>query len=194
MKFKRLALVLFIVLSLLLFGCTKTAPNEKPKENQEENTEKDLEKDTEKDAETTASIVNEESAFKKAISGDGTWIIATLKDLTFDEKIVVEGEFRDKDDKNKDLYRKLALYAQDKDRNITDRYTITVPEMTIKSPNTNIVGGILKGDIIVEAEGFTVNDATIEGNVFFANKEYESTFELKDGGKVTGDTKVRENK
>lgn len=193
MKIKRILLVLFILVSLLVFGCANDTKDETPgeKQNQEQNQEEDTEKDAEKDAETTASIVDEETAFKEAIGKDGTWIIATLKDLTFDDELVVEGEFRDKDDKDNDLYRKLALYAQDKDRNITDRYTITASKMTIKSPNTNIVGGIFKGDIFVEAEGFIIADATIEGNVYFANEEYKSTFELKDGGKVTGDTEVK---
>ena len=191
MKYKKVLLVLVIALSLLLFGCTKETPNETPGEGQNQEDQENQKDNTEQDAETTASIVNEESAFKEAISKDGTWIIAILKDLTFDEKLVVEGEFKDKNDESNDLYRKLALYEQDEDRKITQRYTITAPEMTIKSPNTNLVGGIFKGDIIVEAEGFTITDATIEGNVFFSNEEYKSTFELKDNGKVTGDTKIQ---
>lgn len=195
MKFKKILLVLFIAVSLLFFGCANDTPEETPEETpgEDQNQEENQDDDTKEDAETTASIVNEESAFKKAISEDGTWIIATLNDLEFDEELVVEGEFRDKDDENNDIYRKLALYAQDQDRNVTERYTVTAPEMTIKSPNTNIQGGTFEGDIFVEADGFTITDATIEGNVYFANEEYESTFELKDDGKVTGDTEVRED-
>jgi hypothetical protein len=191
MKFKKILLVLFITVSLIFFGCANDTPEETPGEDQ--NQEENQEDDTKEDAETTASIVNEESAFLEAISEDGTWIIATLQDLEFDEELVVEGEFRDKDDENNDIYRKLALYAQDQDRNVTERYTVTAPKMTIKSPNTNIQGGTFEGDIFVEADGFTITDATIEGNVYFANEEYESTFELVDGGEVTGETEVGED-
>lgn len=194
MKFKKILLVLLIATSLLIVGCTADTPEETPEETEETPGEDQTqEDDTEEDAETTASIVNEESAFKEAISEDGTWIIITLKDLDFDEELVVEGEFRDKDDENNEIYRKLALYAQDQDRNVTDRYTVIAPEMTIKSPNTNIQGGVFEGDIYVEAEGFKITDAKIQGNVYFANEEFESTFELVDGGEVSGDTEVREN-
>ena len=62
-----------------------------------------------------------------------------------------EGEFRDKDDPSNDLFRKLALYEQDQDKKITKRYTITAPKMIIRSPNTNIKGGVIKGDVYVEA-------------------------------------------
>ena len=37
----------------------------------------------------------------KALSTDGTWIVATLSDITVDEEIVVDGEFYDKNDKSK---------------------------------------------------------------------------------------------
>src|SRR5690554_3690091 len=99
MKFKKILLVLLIATSLLIVGCTADTPEETPEETEETPGEDQTqEDDTEEDAETTASIVNEESAFKEAISEDGTWIIITLKDLDFDEELVVEGEFRDKDD------------------------------------------------------------------------------------------------
>ena len=65
--------------------------------------------------------------------------------------------------------------------------------MIIRSPNTNIKGGVIKGDVYVEAEGFTLSDATIEGNLYFSNEEDKTTFQLQDGAKVTGDTKVQDN-
>lgn len=190
MNSKKITLTLIIIiLSLLLIGCGTTTPNKPPEEKPPEDNKG---QETEQDANTTASIVNEESAFKKAISKEGTWIIITLKDLTFDDDLEVEGEFRDKDEKDNELYRKLALYDQDKDRNITKRYTITTPKMIIKSPSTEIKGGVIKGDVYVEAEDFSLSDATIEGNLFFSKEEYKSTFELEDGSKVTGDTEVKE--
>ena len=58
----------------------------------------------------------------KALSADGTWIVATLNDVTVDEELVVDGEFHDKNDQSqKDIYRKFAPYTQDKDHNVSDK-------------------------------------------------------------------------
>lgn len=140
------------------------------------------------DAVTTASIVDNEEAFKKAISAEGTWIAATLKDLTFNEELVLEGEFTNKDEPA----RKIALYTQDAEHNITASYTLTAPKLTIKSKNTRIQGGTFVGDVYVEAEGFKLVNATVEGNVYFANDKYQSTYDSSDQGKVTGVTEVRQ--
>lgn len=193
LSLKRISALALVLIFFVLFTLACTPQDNVPEEPQENNQEQGA-TDTEEpnDAQTTASIVNEETAFKKAISKEGTWIICTLNDLSFDEDLIVEGEFRDKDDEDNDLYRKIALYAQDEDRNVTDRYTLTAPKMIIRSPNTNIVNGTFKGDIYVEAEGFTVSGAVIDGNVYFASEEYESTFEMANEGEVTGDIEVRD--
>jgi len=143
------------------------------------------------DAVATASIVKEEEAFKKAIGSDGEWIIATLNDLTFDEEIVVEGTFYNSGDSENDIYRKIAAYAQDESRNITDRYTITAPQMIIKSPNTRFQAGIFVGDIIVEADGFTLYNANVEGNIYFASEEYQESAEITEDSEVTGEIEVQ---
>lgn len=140
----------------------------------------------EPDAVTTASIVNTNEAFEKAISKEGTWIIATLTDLTFDKELVLEGEFTHNDAKA----RKIALYAQDDDRNITASYKLTAPKLTVKSENARIQGGTFVGDVYVEANGFTLPEATIEGNLYFANEEYKNSFDLVTG-KVTGVIEVK---
>ncbi|TDX52116.1 hypothetical protein [Orenia marismortui] len=177
---KYLSLSLIFLLSIVvLTGC---AGNKSVTTNQETKAETDLV--------TTASIVSDEDAFIKAISKDGNWIVATLNDLTFDQEIVVEGEFHNKGKSSNDLYRKLAPYAQDEDHNITERYTITAPKMIIKSPNTRFQGGIFVGDIYVQANGFNVNKATVKGNIYFAKAEYKESFEVSNG-KVTGVTKVK---
>ena len=38
------------------------------------------------------------------------------------------------------------------DKEIVNHHTITVPKITIQSPNTKIAGGTIKGDVYVEAE------------------------------------------
>ena len=50
------------------------------------------------DVVTTASIVNDEVAFANALSADGAWIAAALKDMTFTEDLIVEGEFMNQSD------------------------------------------------------------------------------------------------
>ncbi len=136
---------------------------------------------------TTASIVNTNEAFKKAISKEGTWIAATLKDLTFTEDLVVEGEF-----KNKDVVaRKIALYTQDADKKVTARFTLKAPKMTIKSENAKIQSGTFVGDLYVEAKNFQLVDAKVEGNVYFTNADAQSTFKQDTKSSVTGKTELK---
>ncbi len=142
------------------------------------------------DVNTTASIVAEADAFVKAIGENGTWIIATLSDINIDQDVVVAGEFHDKNDASKDLYRKIAPYEQDENHKITKAYTITVPKMTIKSPNTKLAGGTIKGDIYVETEGFNVaQEAKVDGNIFYANEEVKNSAIIE--GDVTGTQEVQ---
>jgi len=170
-----------------------TENEEQAAEETDENaaTEEDKDKDKEQttDALTTASIVNEPEAFKKAVSEEGTWIVAILEDMAIDEEVLVAGEFHDKNDATKDVYRKLALYTQDEDHNITASFTLTVPKLIVQSPNFKIQGGTVKGDVLVEAQGFSLDKtATIDGNLIFANEDVKSSAIID--GKVTGSTET----
>ncbi|MDQ0192491.1 hypothetical protein [Paenibacillus wynnii] len=139
------------------------------------------------DAVTSASVVDNEANFKKAISKEGTWIIATLRDMTFTEDLILEGEFTNKDKPA----RKIALYTQDADKNITNSFTLTAPKITIRSENARIQGGTFVGDVYVEANGFQVVNAKVQGNVYFAKDEYQATYDPSDQGSVTGVTEVQ---
>ena len=75
------------------------------------------------------------------------------QDITTDQEIVVEGQFTCRDE----IYRKIALYAQDEDRNVRDRYTLTAPKLTVRSENTRIQGGTFVGDVYVQADKFNVS-------------------------------------
>lgn len=142
------------------------------------------------DAVTSASIVNQADAFKKAVSKDGTWIIAILNDVTIAEDVVVEGEFHDKGAADGDIYRKIALYAQDADHNVTANYTLTVPKLTVQSENLRVQGGIIKGDVYVEDKGFNLHESsTIDGNLYFASEDMRASAGID--GKVTGVTEVK---
>lgn len=141
------------------------------------------------DAVTTASIVNDEAAFKNAISANGTWIIAILNDMTISDDITLDGEFKNgkKDDAGKEIIqRKVALYTQDENRNITARFTLKAPKFTINSPEASIQHGTFVGDLYVNSANFKLIDATVDGNVYFKDADTQSTFTMDADSKVTG--------
>jgi hypothetical protein len=142
------------------------------------------------DAMTTASIVNQADAFTKAVGKEGNWIIAILNDVTVPQEVVVAGEFHDKGAADGNIYRKIALYSQDADHNITASYTLTVPKLTVQSENLRAQGGTIKGDVYVEANGFNLDKtATIDGNLYFASEDVKATASID--GNVTGATEVK---
>lgn len=141
------------------------------------------------DVVTTASIVAEEAAFLNAIGPNGTWIICLLNDLTSEEELVLEGEYKNgkKDDAGQDvIQRKIALYSQDENRTITAKYVLTAPKLTIKSPNASIQHGAFVGDLIVDVDNFQLVDATIDGNLYFTKQEYQDSFTMDEDSSVTG--------
>jgi hypothetical protein len=165
-------------LTLVLAGCAPKAPAP----------------ESTPDVKTSASIVDNSDAFIKAISSKGTWIIALTKDITVDKDISLEGEFKNgKKDKNGNdiIQRKIALYAQDENRNVTARYTLTAPKLTILSPEASIVNGTFKGDIYVSAKDFQLIGTKVDGNVYFTNEEAKSTFKKDDKSTITGKTELK---
>ncbi|MGF7144992.1 hypothetical protein HNQ56_003425 [Anaerotaenia torta] len=145
------------------------------------------------DAVSSASIVDTEEAFLKAIGKDGTWIICLTKDLSIDKELLMEGEFKNgkKDDAGKEeIQRKLALYDQDDNRNITARYTLTAPKLVVTSPMASIQRGTFKGDLYINVENFELVDATIDGDIYFMTEEAKSTFKMDNTSKITGSTKM----
>ena len=146
------------------------------------------------DVQTTASIVDNEAAFKNAISSKGTWIIATLKDLTFTEDLVLDGDFTNgkKDTAGKDIVqRKIALYSQDENRIVTARYTLTAPKLTINSPMASIQHGIFKGDLYVTSDNFQLVDQKVDGNVYFTTDSAKATFLMDTPSAITGKQEVK---
>lgn len=191
----RLLLVAAALWFSLLTGCVpKTTPvptpapaTEQP-ETPGENAEGEEANENETDAVTTASIVDEESAFEKAIGSDGTWLIATLQDLTFDKDLVLEGDFKNGRD---EVQRKIALYTQDSDRNVTNRFTLTAPKLTIKSPNASIQHGNFKGDLYVETEDFQLVDTKVDGNIYFTSEEAQSGFKMDEESSLSGTQEIK---
>lgn len=136
-----------------------------------------------------ASISSKPEDLVMGLSEDGGWIFAATDDITLSEDLVVAGTFYDKDDKSADVYRKLALYAQDEERTVTDEYKLTVPTIIVESPNFKIENGTVIGDIVVKAEGFTLANSTVEGNVTFDSQELMDASNF-DGETITGETSV----
>ncbi|OKP75530.1 hypothetical protein A3844_19495 [Paenibacillus helianthi] len=184
---KKLAALAAVFVLTLLVGCGNSANNNTAGTNTPAGNGTASNATAAPDAVTSASVVDNGEDFKKAISKDGTWIAATLKDLTFTEDLVVDGQFIHKNEPA----RKIALYTQDADHNITNSFTLTAPKITIKSENARIQGGTFVGDVYVEAKGFNVVNATIKGNVYFSDEKYQATYSASDQGKVTGVTEVK---
>jgi len=168
-------LVSIIVLATLLVGCAQAPATDKS--------------DKTTEAVTTASVVDTAAALEKAMSKDGTWIIATTKDLTIDNELVLDGTFLNgkKDDAGNDVtQRKIGLYTQDENRNVTNRFVLTAPKLTVNSPNASIEHGTFVGDVYVSAQNFQLKDATIKGNLYFTTPEAQSTFKMDATSVVTG--------
>lgn len=139
------------------------------------------------DVVTTASLVNNATAFETSIGKNGPWIISTLKDLTSTKNLVLEGDILNTKVPAV-LQRKIALYTQDDDHNVTARFILTAPKLTILSPNARIQGGTFKGDVYVSVANFQLVDAVVDGNVYFTTQEAKDTF------KVDAKSVVRGNK
>ncbi len=193
MKFRNILLALILIMSLFT-GCTQAEDTNPPETTPPETSPPDTATpETVPDAMTTASIVDNNTAFENAISNNGTWIICTLKDLTFDNDLVLDGEFKNgkKDDNGKDIIqRKIALYTQDENHNVTNRFNLTAPKLTINSPNARIQSGTFIGDVYVSAENFQLVDATIEGNLYFMSEDAKSSFTMDETSNVTGTQEI----
>lgn len=192
MKVKAVLLI-FTLSILLLAGCAPQA-NPPATEEQQETPNATDEPNATPDTVTTASIVDNAEAFKKAIGTNGTWIICLVKDITIDEEIKLEGEYKNgkKDDAGKDvIQRKIALYEQDENRNTTAKYTLTAPKLTITSPNASIQKGTFKGDLYISVDNFQLVDTKVDGNIYFTTDSAKSTFKMDDKSSVTGKQEVK---
>ncbi len=136
------------------------------------------------DAVSSASQVVDEDSLLNAVSDDGEWIVIIQEDISTDQDLVLEGE----KEKGGEFARKVALYDQDDERNITDRYTLEAPSITVKSPKTAFYAGTFIGDVYVESEDFSLtSEVTVEGNIYFENEAAKESFTIDGGATVTGD-------
>ena len=185
---RRIITILILASAVLLFaGCgQEDQPQQDAVQQEEAQAESDADAAAEADAVSTASVVDTAEGFIRAAGSDGTWIIATTQDLTVDREIVVSGEFT----RRGEIYRKIALYSQDEDRNVTDRYTLTAPRLVVRSENTRIQEGTFLGDVYVEAPGFHLVSATVDGDVYFETEALRDSFEMDDASEITGEIRI----
>ena len=150
---------------------------------------------TTEDVVSSASITAKPEEIVNSLGAEGNWITAATADVTLDKDLVIDGEFHDKDDASADIYRKLALHTQDDKFNILENFTLTVPKITVNSENFTVFYGTIKGDIEVNANGFSLIGTKVDGNITFTKEEYQTSAQLDKDGKgatVTGDVTVAE--
>ena len=145
--------------------------------------------ETETDVVAAASFVGDAEELKATAGDNGAWIIIPTTDISMEDELVITGTFHDQGDDSNDVYRKFAAYETDADQNITANRKITTPRLVVQSENLYFKGGILEGDVYVEAEGFVLDEtATITGNLVFANADVEASADIS--GTVEGETTV----
>ncbi len=127
---------------------------------------------------------------QEALGPDGAWIVIWTGDTTVSEAITVSGEVYESEDAEAPR-RKFALYAQDSDRNVTERYTLTVPRLVVEHENTRIQAGEVAGEVFVNANGFELTSgATINGNLYFADEAVQESASISDDSTVMGEIRL----
>ncbi|MDU4736727.1 hypothetical protein [Clostridium sp.] len=200
MKFKSLIIPLTMV-ALLSVGCSK---NDKNNNNANENTPPVTDNnggtannsgtgEDKADMVTSPSRVTDEANLFRALGE--SWIVILENDVNTTKEVVLDTGFEkaDKDNSGKMVpaSRVLALYKNGENKVKEAAYTLTTPKLTIKDENAKIEGGVVKGDVYVEANGVTLEDATIDGNVYFKNEEAKNTFHMDEKSKVAGTMEVK---
>ncbi|MEX2443950.1 MAG: hypothetical protein WD492_10115 [Alkalispirochaeta sp.] len=125
-----------------------------------------------------------EGDLQEALGPDGAWIVIWTGDTTRGEEVTVSGEVYEEEGAEAPR-RKPALYAQDADRNVTDRYTLPVPRLVVEHANTRIQAGEVAGEVFVNAEGFELTSgATIDGNLYFATEALQESASISDDSTI----------
>lgn len=139
-----------------------------------------------------------------ALGKNGTWLAAGNADIDATGKtLTIDGSFIGSTGL---IARKLALYTQNDQRQVTKTFTLTVAKLVVKSPHTVIANGAIKGDVYVtkSASGFGAQNAMdtsgnqvtakIDGNLYFATQaQLDAYNKLNATAKfeVTGETAVK---
>lgn len=183
----KLYTVLYLLVISLFIGCNEV--NNKINESLNEN---EIEGNKEKDEfEGTLMVVNEEEL---AIALKEDYSITIKNDIEANNELTIEGDFSKTDttevNKVSHVGRELNLFYIDNSNNVINNYTLSVPKLVIKSNDTTIKGGKIKGDIYVESNGLILDDTKIEGNIYFKDKKNKDSFKLENTASVSGNVKI----
>ncbi len=172
------------LLCLTLTSCSSTDTSYNANDNSQDTSVDDSYNTV--DSTTTPSITSDSTEVVNSLSEDGNWITCLTDDVDINVEVVVSGTFHSKNDESQDIYRKLALYTQDSDKNVLDTFVLTTPRLIVESENFRIQEGIIDADVYVAANGFELKNSTINGNLTFESDEYKKSAKL-DEGTVAGE-------
>jgi hypothetical protein len=181
MKIKAIILAVAVVATVITGCAKKTVPTGEIKT----------------DIVTSASLTKDPEVLVKAMSKSGNWIMGITGNMTTDKELVLEGDNFTKVDKNDPTKkvpagkRQLVLSARDDKKVTTANYILTAKKLTIKSQKSKIEGGTFKGDVYVETTGFNLEASTIDGSIYFANKEAQKSFKMDAKSHVTGKQEIK---
>ncbi|WP_300383291.1 hypothetical protein [Clostridium sp.] len=189
MKIKSLVIPLSFAL-VLSVGCSKA------KESKMEDNKTPIvienDKTNKTDVVAMPSRVADEDNLFKAL--DKSWIILVENDITTTKDIVLNTGYEKTDEKNESKKvstpRVLVLCTKDANKNIDKNFTLTTPKVTVKDEGAKIEGGVLKGDLYIEANNIILELTKIEGNVYFSSKDAKDSIVIKDST-VTGTMDVK---
>jgi hypothetical protein len=138
----------------------------------------------------TQLLATDADSLEEALGVDGPWIIIFEGDVSVDSDVTIAGAVYEEAGAEAPR-RKLALYAQDSDRNVTARYTLSAPRVIVHHLNTRVQAGTIAGDVYVEEEGFELTSgATIDGDLYFADEELQASASISDDSTVTGEVRI----
>lgn len=181
----KFGIVVYLLVISLFIGCNGV--NNKISENSNE-IERSEENDNFQD---TLMVLNEEEL---AISLKEDYSITIKNDIEANNELIMEGDFSKTDttEENKvsHIGRELNLFYIDTSNNLINSYTLSVPKLVIKSNDTTIRGGKIKGDIYVESNGLILDDTKVEGNIYFKDKKNKDSFKLENTASVSGNIEI----
>jgi hypothetical protein len=189
MKIKSLIITLSFAL-LLSVGCsttkdTKVEDNKTPTVTENDKTNK-------ADVVAMPSRAADEENLFRALNE--SWIIIVESDITTTKDIVLNTGYEKNDEKDAtkkvNTPRVLVLCTKDANKKIAKNFTLTTPKVTVKDEGAKIEGGVLKGDLYIEANNVILELTKIDGNIYFTTKEAKDSLVIKDST-VTGTMEVK---
>ena len=178
-------IILYLLAIGLFIGCNEVNNKIDSNENESKiNEEK-------KDFQGTLIVGNEEEL---SIALKENYSITIKNDIESNNELIMEGDFfkTDTTEGNKVSYigRKLNLFYMDNSTDFINSYTLSVPKLIIRSKDTTIKGGKIKGDIYVESDGLILDDTKVKGNIYFKDIKNKESFKLENTASVSGDIEV----